>query len=400
MIIVGKNSGTIKGEINLPVSKSCFNRLTIIYALAGEKIASESGLPDDCQVMLDALEVEKSEINIGHAGTAMRFLTAYFSVKKQEVTMSGSSRMHERPIEILTAALNELGSEIQHLEKQCCPPLRIGETKAQGGNISIDSSVSSQYISALLLVAPYMKNGLSLTLENDLVSSPYVEMTIALMKDNGVQVVKEKNGYRISPQTYKIEDSPIERDWSSASFWYELVALNAGSELLLNGLTKDSIQGDAILPDLYNQLGVSTVFTEKGALIKQDKTPTQRLGLDAEKYPDLALPIACTAVGLQIPFEISGLSTLKNKESNRVVALSLELAKMGVTITNKDDTIFYKGEKPSVTKATLQTHEDHRIAMSLAPLSTAVGHLNIENPEVVSKSYPDFWEEFSKLADR
>lgn len=396
MIKLRKKNEEIKGVVYLPVSKSIFNRQLIISALSGGAICDISEeFPDDCNTLISALKSNSKNINIGHAGTAMRFLTAYFSLSQEEITLEGSQRMHKRPISILVDSLNEMGAEIEHINGNDCPPLLIKSSSIDGGEVSISGSVSSQYISAILLISPYLPKGLILNITPPLVSKPYVDMTLALMHENGVMV--DQRGLRIetTPNKYSVQDKEVELDWSAASFWYELVALNPQSEILLSGLYRSTLQGDAIMPDLYSKLGVQTIFEEGGVRIKHIGSKETSFEVDCTEFPDLALPVACTCAGLGLDTKLTGLSTLLIKETNRILALKTELNKLGISVETSEDALWFERQEIRKKECDFNTYDDHRMAMCLAPLTSIISSSTIHMPEVVSKSYPKYWDMMS-----
>ena len=334
----------------------------------------------------------------------MRFLTAFFCIQDgYSVLLTGSKRMKERPIKPLVDALNSIGAAIHYKEKEGFPPLLIEGKNLIKDKLVIDASISSQYISALLLIAPKLTNGLSIYTKNKIVSSPYIDMTIRLLGKAGIEVSHKNNDFTVSHQQFKNTAFTIESDWSSASYWYEYLALAHSTNLniILKGLKKDSLQGDSILPELYKVFGIKTSFIEEGIIIKKLPHFTQQtfIEMNLENTPDLAQTIVCTGAGLNLEMIISGLSTLTIKETNRLKALKEELLKFGVTseIINNNTFILHKGNRIKTPNQSIATYNDHRMAMAFAPLQKVVGSFNIENPEVVIKSYPDYWTEMRKL---
>jgi len=400
MIRLTKIDSPILGEVTLPISKSLFNRQLIINAISKTEITySDINLPDDCKVLIEALKSNDSNINIGHAGTAMRFLSSYLTLMGKEISLSGSDRMHERPIGILVNALNQLGGDVKHIHENDCPPLLIKNSIPVGGKLSISGSVSSQYLSSLLLIAPRLKDGLQLKIEAPLVSEPYLDMTLKLMERNGIEYHRSGLQIDIQSQKYSASNEKIELDWSAASFLYELVALNPGSEIFLKGLSDHSLQGDAVLPKIYHKLGVTSDFTDAGIRIKNVTGKIEALNLDCNEFPDLALPIAATCAGLGIDCHLSGLETLLIKETNRIEALKIELEKFGVKVNITNSTLEFKGPELTQPKIPIETYNDHRMAMSMAPLVSVVKSLQIADEGVVSKSYPEFWSMLGQFVD-
>lgn len=393
----------IETTVSLPLSKSMSNRALIINALTpGSSPLDPASVAacDDTDVMVKALsQPSVSEVNVGAAGTAMRFLTAYFAaVDGCEVTIDGSDRMRRRPIRVLVDALKSCGADISYLAEEGFPPLRIKGRRLHGGEISLPASVSSQYISGLLMVAPTMDGGLTLTLEGDIISRPYLLMTLGMMRRQGVDASMEGNVISV-PQgsAYSLPDSPIEieRDWSAASYWAEIVALSAGF-ITLPGLRLESLQGDCRLAQYFEMLGVNTAPSDETPdALEMSATPEQfsRIDLDLSEQPDIAQTIIVTCAVLGIPFHITGLSTLRIKETDRLSALANELLKFGVVVEiERDSEMIWEGRRmPVRTLPVIETYADHRMAMAFAPAAILLPDLIIRDVEVVTKSYPDFW---------
>ena len=395
----------INATVNLPSSKSESNRVLIIRALAQScEVITNLSEAEDTVVLEKALDSlsDSKVVNIGHAGTAMRFLTAYLSLQTSGTfLLSGSKRMEQRPIGILVSALKKVGADIVYQKKEGFPPLAIKGRQLKGGVIEIDSSVSSQYISALLLISPLLEDGLIIRLKGEVVSSPYLEMTIRLMRYFNVQVTVEASVFKIEKQAYKFKEIKIESDWSAASYWFEIAALSSSCSIQLNGLFKESRQGDSVLPMLYQSFGVTSIWNDKGLeLVKDNNFQLAKetvIEFDLTDTPDLAQTLVCTCIGLGLKFKLKGLSTLVIKETNRLEALKNECNKFKValTIVNNSELELvedYTVEKPSEQ---INTYEDHRMAMAFAPLVLRVGHLSIENASVVKKSYPRYWDDVS-----
>ncbi|MCR5535069.1 MAG: 3-phosphoshikimate 1-carboxyvinyltransferase [Bacteroidaceae bacterium] len=397
----------ITGKIALPASKSISNRALLINALAGNKeLPQNLSDSDDTRVMLRALQDMPDTIDIGAAGTAMRFMTAYLSVTPGEHVITGTERMRQRPIAILVDALRQLGANITYEAQEGFPPLRIvGNDKLDGGELTVPGDVSSQYISALLMIAPTLHKGLRLTLSGNIASKPYLEMTLSMMREFGAKAEWTKeNVIEVLPSPYEQHNYHIESDWSAASYWYEIVALSASedSQIDLVGLHSESIQGDSKVKQLFNELGVETQYfvepdgTEITRLRKSGNI-TSPFNYDFTHQPDLAQTFVVTCSMLNIPFRFTGLHSLKIKETDRITALRTELRKLGYDIQEQDNSIlFWNGERcqPEETPA-IDTYQDHRMAMAFAPCVLKLNTLCINNPEVVSKSYPRFWEDFS-----
>lgn len=392
-----------KSSIKISGSKSETNRLLLLKALYPEIELENISNSDDSDVMIEALQSSSKTINIHHAGTAMRFLTAYFAVQEgNEVILTGSSRMKERPIKILVDALCNLGAEIYYQDNEGFPPLRIIGKKLTQNKISLPANLSSQYISALMLIAPKLENGLEITLEGNITSLPYIKMTLALLNDIGVTTSFESNIIKIG----YLENIPpsgvrglIESDWSSASYWYSVVALSEiGTEIRLSSFKKNSLQGDSVLVDIYKDFGVKTVFNDNDSITisKSKNCQFKTVSCQLNNTPDIAQTIAVTCFGLGIECHLSGLHTLKIKETDRLEALKNELTKLGANISVTDDLLCLEPSSNIRENITIKTYHDHRMAMAFAPLAVKVPII-IEEAEVVSKSYPDFWEDFKKV---
>lgn len=414
--------------IDLPASKSLSNRALIMQALCDRPCQlTHLSDCDDTAVMLRAFETIQSApasagpltIDIGAAGTSMRFLTAYFASRQgAEVIMTGSERMRQRPIALLVDALRQLGAEIEYTENEGCPPLRIHGRHLAGGALSIDGSVSSQYISALLMIAPTLTRGLQLTLTGAVTSVPYIEMTLGMMREFGVTSDWDHsaNVITIAPQTYQSQTYEVESDWSASSYWYEILALAKDiRSIRLKGLHETSFQGDAAIRNFFGYLGIETQFTPEGVcLIKHECNMPREVVIDMVSQPDLAQTVIATYCAKDLQFEISGLHTLRIKETDRVAALENELAKLGYVVkdetieraTGKGETIrmMYQGSQrydfaEAEDNPLIATYKDHRMAMAFAPLCLALptGEIRIDDPDVVSKSYPSYWEHLKQI---
>lgn len=386
-------------ELRISGSKSETNRLLLLQALYPEIRLANISDSDDSKVMQAALSGKHSDIDIHHAGTAMRFLTAYFAIQEnREITLTGSPRMKERPIGILVNALRELGGQIAYAEKEGFPPLKIQGKKLTGTTVTLPADVSSQYITALLLIAPKLENGLELILEGAITSIPYIEMTLGLLAEIGIQTAFEGNTIKISPQKEILPQLvTVESDWSSASYFYSIVALSdVGTQIRLSSYKPDSLQGDRALAEIYRSFGVKTIF-EAGTIVLTKTTADDYLPLsfDLNHTPDIAQTVAVTAFGLGLPCRLTGLHTLKIKETDRLEALQTELSKLGATISVTKDSLTLEAAghvKPNIEMA---TYNDHRMAMAFAPLALRVP-ITILNAEVVSKSYLNFWNDLKK----
>ena len=381
-------------------SKSETNRLLLLQGLYPQIQLSNTSVSDDSEVMAKAMASTAEVIDIHHAGTAMRFLTAYFAIQDQrEVTLTGSPRMKERPIKILVDALRQLGAEIEYLENDGFPPIKIKGKQLANNKVALQANVSSQYISALLLIASKLENGLELTLEGEITSIPYIKMTLSLLTEIGVET--EFNGNRISVRPNKANQAPItitvESDWSSASYFYSIIALaEEGTELTLSSYRQNSLQGDSALAAIYSELGVDTIFTVNSITLKKRKVQLLTVKFDLNQTPDIAQTIAVSCFALGISCELTGLHTLKIKETDRLEALYIELTKLGAEVTVTNDSLVLKPSPIINPDVEIATYNDHRMAMAFAPLSIKVP-IKIQNAEVVSKSYPTFWKDLETL---
>ena len=397
----------LHSEIKITGSKSETNRLLLLQALFPNIILANSSNSDDSEVMMKALLSNTQHptpntqiIDIHHAGTAMRFLTAYFAVNEgREVVLTGSQRMTERPIKVLVEALQQLGAQITYENQEGYPPIRIKGQKITANKVTIPANVSSQYISALLLVAPKLENGIVLTLIGEITSVPYIKMTLALLNEIGVETSFEEN--RITVKPYTPSPTPqtlvVESDWSSASYFFSLVALSNQASISLSSYKKTSLQGDSDLVSIYKEVGVETQFDEnKITLVKQANFELKNLNLDLNNTPDIAQTIVVTCLGLGIGCHLTGLHTLKIKETDRLEALRIELSKLGANISVTNESLTLLPSSPIKPNVKTSTYNDHRMAMAFAPLALKVPII-IENAEVVSKSYPDFWEDLKSI---
>jgi len=393
----------ISGSIKLPASKSISNRALIINALSYSPFPirnlSES---DDTRVLIEALHSNSSKFDIGHAGTAMRFLTAFLAKIVGEWEITGSERMQQRPIKILVDALNSLGANIEYIKNDGFPPLKIYGSHLTGKVLELDGSISSQYITALLLIAPTIENGLTLKLKGDITSKSYIDLTLKLMSKFGIQYRWERNEISVPEQNYFPLDFKVEADWSGASYWYEILALCDSGEILLENLELESLQGDANIAAWFNRFGVISTQQENGVLLSknEDKTP-ERLDLDFIENPDVAQTMTCLCVAKKIPFHFSGLKTLKIKETDRIAALQNEISRFGAELTEPEHgQLAWNGEFNSSLKEknpVIKTYHDHRMALAFAPLVLTGLKLQIEDPFVVTKSYPGFWDDLKNL---
>lgn len=390
----------IKGNIQITGSKSETNRLLVLQQFYPNLTIENISNSDDSELMQKALKSNSSEINIGHAGTAMRFLTAYFSVKEgREIVLTGSHRMKDRPVKILVEALTSLGANIHYLEKEGFPPLKISGKKLTKDFVEIEGNVSSQYISALLLIAPTLQNGLKLKFKGEVTSVPYIKMTLQLLAELGIDYVWEGNLIAVKPKpTIETKTVTVESDWSSASYFYSLCALSPNSEITLSSYKKNSLQGDSALAVIYENLGVSTESNENNIILKNSQTLNLKpLTLNLINAPDIAQTIAVTCFGLGIECYLTGLHTLKIKETDRLVALKTEIEKLGGEVIITNETLHLKPSTNINENISIATYDDHRMAMAFAPLAVKVA-IEIEDAGVVSKSYPTFWEDFDQIS--
>jgi 3-phosphoshikimate 1-carboxyvinyltransferase len=392
---------TIEGSIVITGSKSESNRLLILNKLYPSLQIENLSNSEDTQVLENALNSDSRTVDIGHAGTAMRFLTAYYASQEHgEITLTGSKRMKERPIGLLVDALNELGASVEYLEKEGYPPLKIRGGIMHKNTVSIRGDVSSQYITALLLVAPTLPNGLTISFSSALTSVPYVDMTLEIMYNLGIQFDRKLNEIRVYP-TSRIDEKTlvVESDWSSASYFYSLVALSPGAVLYLRSFRKDSLQGDASIATIYESLGVKTIYEKDGITLTNTGTSavSEHLALDLRNSPDIAQTIAVTCFGLGLSCNLTGLHTLKIKETDRLSALKTELERLGAIVQITDESLALTGSGKIQENVCIDTYDDHRMAMAFAPLAALVA-IQIQSPEVVGKSYPDYWSDFKRVA--
>jgi len=391
----------LNSKINITGSKSETNRLLLLKALYPNIIIENTSNSDDSEVMNAALTNINNTVDVHHAGTAMRFLTAYFASKENSnVVLTGSSRMKERPIKILVEALIQLGAKIDYLENDGFPPIKIKGQKLTASKVSLQANVSSQYISALLLIAPSLQNGLELELIGEITSISYIKMTLNLLQEIGVETSFIGNIIVVKPKTQnpKPKTQTVESDWSSASYYYSILALSkVGTQIVLSSFKENSLQGDAILATIYQQMGIETHFEEGNIILIKNSNPiNQNIKIDLNNAPDIAQTIAVTAFGLGIGCQLTGLHTLKIKETDRLKALKKELSKLGAAISVTNESLQLEPSNSIRPDRIIATYNDHRMAMAFAPLALKT-KINIENAEVVSKSYPDFWNDLIKL---
>ena len=365
-------------EVDLPASKSISNRLLIIQALCKQDFEIKNlSNSDDTNSLKNAINATENTIYVGAAGASFRFLTSYLAIQKgREFILTGTDRMKERPIQNLVAALQMLGAKISYLEKEGFPPLKIKGTTILGGEIIIDASISSQFISSLLLIAPTLANGLILNISGHLVSKSYIQMTLRLMEEFGVKHSWNRNKIVVKRQDYIGKNYTVEADWSAATFWFQIAALTENCNIQLNGLSQKSIQGDAKAKTIFKDFGIASVFENNTLTLTKNKIHKSIKAINLIDTPDMYQSLKCTLFALNKTTEITGISTLKDKETDRIKAVENELKKLS-------------------TSKIIETYKDHRMAMSFAPLSLKYEELTIRNSEVVSKSYPNFWKDLS-----
>lgn len=432
MFIIEKPDKNLSGDITLPASKSISNRLLIIRALSPRPfLINNLSDSDDTRVLENALKSDKNVIDIGHAGTSMRFLTGYYAITPGERILTGSERMKQRPVGDLVDALRILGAEVQYAEQEGFPPLMIRGKQIEGGKITVISSISSQFISTLLMIAPVLKKGLEMKLTGNAVSPSYIELTLKLMQMYGIKYKREGPLITIRNQEYAPQDFTVEADWSSASYWYEMAAMGTKVNMVIRGLTQSGLQGDSVLPELFDGFGVKTEFIEGGVKLTDKPVKISRFDYNFINQPDLTQTFAVLCALKGIPFRFEGTQTLIVKETDRVQALKNELSKFGIrlesaadgsrigfsgattgTKTTPESTRTATGEEtvPEPTRAIagaktgvktspikISTYDDHRMAMAFTPAVILGYKIDIENPEVVSKSYPCFWKDLIKV---
>jgi len=422
VLTLNKNNKTLFGEINLPSSKSISNRALIIQFLSKQtsKIDNLSNAYDTILMvdLLDRIITDKGAnvdvfLDCNNSGTVLRFLTSVLAQQPGNWILSGSERMKKRPIGILVESLRQLGANINYLEELGFPPIQITGKELGSKEIVIESDVSSQFITALLLISPTLPNGLSLVLKNQISSLPYIKMTLNLMKSFGINSTFEKNLITIDNQEYKRAELTIEPDWTSATYWYEMVALTDKANIILKDLkpsdvsTKtfkyrsseiyESLQGDSILPEVYNSFGVESEFIDQGVRLTKKGMPVSKFEFDFTNHPDLAQSVIVTCAALGISGDFTGLESLRIKETDRLHALQTELQKCGFNVKTVQSSKFDVRSSGPIKTGIINTYGDHRMAMTFAPLALKYNSIQIENPKVVSKSYPRFWEDLSKV---
>lgn len=387
--------------IELVSSKSESNRALIIQALCKNKFKIKNiSFAEDTKLLQILIKKNTGEINCKHGGTTFRFLTAYFACTNSNVILTGSQRMKERPIKVLVDALISLGANISYLENVGFPPLHIEGKKIMGGEITIDSSVSSQYISALLLIAPTLENGLTINLNGKIVSKSYLEMTLKIMNYFGIEYIYTQNKIIVEKQNCIAKNYIVENDWSAASYWYSIASMFINCEIKLPALKENSLQGDAILTKLFEQFGIKTSFHKEYITLQklENFIYPNNFQYNFVNCPDLVQTIAVVCAALNIPAQLNGLETLSIKETNRIEAVCKELAKTGANLSyTKNSISILKGCNFDLKNIFINTYNDHRMAMAFAPLVIKYKKLEIENYEVVKKSYPNFWNDLKQF---
>lgn len=390
---------SLYNTVNLPGSKSISNRALILNALSLSNYEIENlSVCEDTRVIKDAFASNTNEFDVRGAGTAMRFLAAFLACVEGEWILKGTERMHQRPIHPLVDTLITLGANIEYLGNKGYPPLKIKGRKLEGGEVYLTANVSSQFISALIMIAPTMENGLTLHLEHEVISRPYIHLTQKMMRDYGVRVKWNEDTLKVEPQPYIAKPYSVESDWSAASYWYSFVALMPEAEVKLMGLRKESMQGDANIINLFADLGVTTTFDVDGVILRKKKVVKGKFFHNFINEPDLAQTFAVTCCLLNIPFFFSGLQTLKIKETDRIFALIAELEKLGYVLRETENGILEWDGERCLTDETIviDTYDDHRMAMAFAPASIVFKDMYINHPEVVTKSYPTFWDDLQQ----
>lgn len=401
--LTGPSEHLLTSNIQITGSKSESNRSLLLQALYPTISIQNLSNSDDARVMQKGLKISKGEVDIHHAGTAMRFLTGYFASQEgKDVILTGSKRMTERPVKVLVEALRSLGADIEYVNQEGYPPIKIKGKKLTENKVSLPANISSQYISSLLLIAPSLENGIEMELIGKITSVPYIKMTLSLLGQIGVASSFVGNTIKVSSkkQVAPVE-LVVESDWSSASYFYSIVALcEVGSKIELGSYKKDSLQGDSVLADIYKSFGVETSFQRNKVVLKKERIPELTiLECDLANAPDIAQTIAVTCLGLGMGCELTGLHTLKIKETDRLLAMHAELSKFGAKVQVTDRTLLLEPSNGLKSEVAVDTYNDHRMAMAFAPLALKTSFV-VNDAEVVSKSYPDFWEDLKKLGFR
>jgi 3-phosphoshikimate 1-carboxyvinyltransferase len=403
---VTKASRELQGSITLPASKSESNRALVIQALSGGHRSNITNLSAarDTQTLAGILDdfhagEGPKTYDVGPAGTAFRFLTAYFACcEGADVLLTGTDRMKKRPVKILAEALKQLGADIEYAGEQGFPPLRIRGKKLEGGTVGVDSSVSSQYITALLLIAPGLSGGLEIIRKGTLISDPYIHMTVEMMRSSGALVHRQDRSIRVEPALYRPGSYEVEGDWSSASYWFEAASLAASAAVHVKGLKEHSLQGDSAMKDIAGLIGLSCHYEDGGFRIRRISAPRSPFSYDFLRCPDIAQTLAAVCAGNNIPALFTGLQSLKIKETDRIEALVRELGRLNVSVNGGNDSLSIGMSQAAMPSgAVIETYEDHRMAMAFAPLALRTGTILIRDPQVVEKSYPGYWEDMKAL---
>jgi len=394
------NNKKIQKSIAITGSKSETNRSLLLQALFPNIKIENLSNSDDGEVMQKGLAKSEGEVDIHHAGTAMRFLTGYFaSQPDKKIVLTGSQRMQERPIKVLVEALRSLGADIEYVKEEGYPPLKINGKRLVKSQVSLPANISSQYISSLLLIAPSLENGLELELIGKITSVPYIKMTLALLEQIGVETSFDENMIKVSPKT-NVEDTTlvVESDWSSASYFYSIAAMSKiGTEIQLSSYKESSLQGDSVLANIYRDFGVDTEFSNNTILLKKtSEVKSAHLEYDLSNAPDIAQTISVTCLGLGIGCHLTGLHTLPIKETDRLAALQTELGKFGAKVDIDSESLTLTAQPQLTSGVEVDTYNDHRMAMAFGPLALKTDFV-VNDAEVVSKSYPDFWNDLVTL---
>lgn len=393
------NTIPLSQRIQLRGSKSESNRLLVLQKLLGGFAIDNLSDSVDTQVLKKSLENDEKEIDVGHAGTAMRFLTAYYTIQEGRTTvLKGSQRMHQRPIAPLVEALQSMGAEVKYIDKQGYPPLEIRGKKLQVESVEVDASMSSQYVSALLLIGSVLPDGLQIKLRGAITSLPYIQMTLALLQRLGVRTSIEGNLLQVEKASKPIVKTvTVESDWSSASYLYSFFAISKMEEMRLGGLRQDSLQGDSRLQSIFTDFGVKSTWDNADLVLHKTNSVKNSISLDCSDFPDLAQTIVVTAFALGVSMSLTGLHTLKIKETDRLVALQKELQKLGAKVSIGEESLRLEARQKDIPHGvSIATYEDHRMAMAFAPL-VIKAPIRIEAPEVVEKSFPEFWSVWHRL---
>lgn len=405
MVRVTAPDKNISGKIDLTASKSESNRALIIQALCEEdfeiKNLAEAKDTKTLSNLLDKIESNNSPdtltLDVGPAGTTFRFLTAFLAVKNGNYVLTGSERMLERPCGILVDALQSLGADIKYLGKEGYPPLQISGKELDKNEVNIKGNVSSQFISALMLIAPHLKNGLNINFTSELVSKPYLTMTSSMMQYFGANINWLEKGISIASENYKAKNFTVEADWSAASYWYEIACLSTKANIELTGLKEESLQADSACVEIFEKLGVKTKFNKTGIVLSKEENKTSFFKYDFEECPDIAQTLAVTLAAKNIESKLYGLQTLKIKETDRIIALKNELKKLDCSSNDTEDTLYINTDFKDELIGQIATYHDHRMAMAFAPLALVCSSILIEDENVVDKSYPRFWDDLKQI---